>query len=68
MADILQTISSSSVFFSLKFCFVIQISLKLFTNGPIYIKLALFQAKAWRWTNDKQPLSETMIMKFIDAK
>ena len=60
MADISQTMFSNAFFLNVKFCILIQISLKNVPKGPIDNNQALVQIMAWRWIGDK-PLSEPML-------
>ena len=48
------------IFFSERFCILIQISLKFVPNEPIDNKVALIQLMTWHQTGNK-PLSEPML-------
>ena len=52
-------------FHEYKFCFFIQISLKLFPNGPTDNTSAFVRVMSWKWIGDK-PLPEPMLIQFID--
>ena len=51
---------------NIKYCILIQISLKFVPKDPIYDKSALVQGMAWCRTDNK-PLPEPMLTQFTDA-
>ena len=49
------------------FCILQDISFKFVPQSPVGNNLVLVQVMAWRWTGDKQPIPEPILIQFTAA-